>query len=95
MKPVQAATGLSGRQRVSVSSGGRILWEGQVGEIAEIQIDKPTSVDIKYHLSAMHYGGSCSGMLDPAKGKNYNVSSRQGMFKSIIELQRVDVIDSD
>ena len=95
MKPVQVSTGLSGKQRVTVYSGSSVLWEGQIGQIAELKIDKPTPVTIQYHMSLMHYGGECSGTIDPAKGKNYNVATRQGMFKSILELQRVDYIDAD
>lgn len=86
---------MGGKQKVSVWAGGRCLWEGQVGQVAEIYFDKATNVDIEYHLSMMYYGGKCSGTIDPAKGKKYSVHSRQGMFKTIIELQRVDFIDAD
>lgn len=87
---------MGGRQKASVTTmGGKILWEGNVGEIAEFHLDAPTSVEVKYHLSAMYYGGSCTGVIDPKKGKKYNVQVRQGLFKTLLSLQMVDIIDSD
>lgn len=95
MSAVKASTGLGGSQQVTMTSGDTVLWEGKTGQIAEAFFEKATPVEIKYHLSAMHYGGQCSGVIDPAAGKKYNVQVRQGLFKTVMELQRVDVIDSD
>jgi hypothetical protein len=92
---VQASTGFNGNQSVTISKYGEELWNGEVGEIAEIELDKKTEIYIKYHMSAMHYGGSCSGFIDPSKGKKYCVQARQGIFKTIITLQKVDVFDSE
>jgi len=86
---------VGGKQKATISSEEQILWTGMVGQIAELHFDKATPVDIEYHLSPMHYGGKCSGVIDPARGKKYNVLARQGFMKTIIELQRVDIIDSD
>lgn len=85
----------SGRQQASITAEGKLLWEGQVGDIAEIHFDNHTPIEVKYHLSAMHYGGTCSGVVDPSAGNKYNVQARQGIMKTILNLQRVDVIDSD
>lgn len=87
---------LYGKQQVTVeTTEGSVIWEGEVGQIAEIYFERKTDVVIKYHLSMLHYGGECNGVIDPALGKRYNVHVRQGIFKTIMELQRVDVLDSD
>ena len=52
------------------SFSGKILWEGNVGQIAEIKIDEKTAIQIQYHISPKHYGGICEGVIDPDKGKN-------------------------
>lgn len=87
--------GFSGKQKVSIISGNKVLWEGTAGLIAEIKVDQPIQVEIKYHLSAMHYGGKCTGIIDPSMGNKYCVNARQGIMKTILELQRVDMIDTD
>ncbi len=87
---------MGGRQKVTVrTTEGEILWEGSVGQIAEINIEKETQIEVQYHLSPMYYGGTCVGVVNPDKGKKYNVHTRQGLMKTIMELQIVDVIDSD
>lgn len=95
MSAVKASTGWGGKQQVTLLADGKELWKGNTGQIAEVHFDEATFVSVKYHLSAMHYGGECSGMIDPVAGKKYNVQARQGMFKTVLELQRVDYIDSD
>ena len=94
LSPVK--TFLSGKQRVTILAWGyKTLWEGEVGEVAEIYFDGPTDITVQYHLSAMHFGGECTGVIDPAKSKKYNVSSRVGAFSTKLVLQPVDVIDAD
>lgn len=88
-------SGLGSKQSVTISSNDKVLWEGKVGTIAEIKIDEPMNIDIKYHLNAVHYGGSCSGEIDPSKGKKYFVQARQGFMKTILNFQRVDIFDSE
>lgn len=92
---LKAPTGFNGNQRVSIFSNDKNLWEGNVGEIAEIHFDKPTNITVQYHLSLMHYGGECSGMIDPAKSKKYCVTARQGIMSTKLVLQAVDVFDAD
>lgn len=92
---LKASTGLSGNQKVSIISDKGTLWEGNVGEIAEIQFDEPTNITVQYHLSLMHYGGECSGVIDPAKSKKYCVSARQGFMSTKLVLQEVDIFDAD
>ena len=86
---------VTARQNVTVSSGGRVLWEGQTGQIAEIHFDGPTVINIKYHTGLTTWGAECSGEIDPSKGKKYAVQPMRGFFKAGMCLQRVDVIDSD
>ncbi len=87
---------LGDRQKASVETlNGKTLWEGYVGDIAELHVDAPTYVEVKYHLSAMYYGGSCTGLIDPVKGKKYIVQVRKGLLKTLLSLQMVDVIESD
>ena len=92
---LRAPTGLNGNQKVSIFSNGRVLWEGKSGEVAEVFFNGETNVTVKYHMSLMHYGGECSGIIDPAKSKKYNVSARQGIMSTKLALQPVDVFDAD
>lgn len=43
----------------------------------------------------MHYGGECSGTVDPSKSKKYTVSARQGVLSTKIVFQSVDIFDAD
>ncbi len=86
---------VTARQKVTVFSGDHILWEGQTGQIAEIKIDEPTYVRIKYHTGLTTWGAECSGEIDPNKGKKYAIQPMRGMFKAGMTLQRVDMIDSE
>lgn len=92
---LKAPTGFNGNQKVSIISNERVLWEGKSGEIAELPFSGETNVTIKYHMSLMHYGGECSGVIDPAKSKKYNVSARQGIMSTKLVLQPVDVFEAD
>lgn len=92
---LKAPTGFNGNQKVSIFSNGKALWEGTSGEVAELFFNGETYVTIKYHMSLMHYGGECSGIIDPAKSKKYNVSARQGIMSTKLVLQPVDVFDAD
>lgn len=95
LSAVDTRDGLNGHQKVSIFSGAKTLWTGRTGEVAELYFDGPTNIMVKYHLSPMHYGGECSGTINPAKSRKYNVSSRAGFFSTKLILQQVDVIDAD
>ena len=95
MSAVKAPTGFNGNQKVSVEANGQIIWEGNSGEVAELHFEKATTINVKYHLSMMHYGGNCSGIIDPSKSRKYNVSARQGIMSTKLVLQPVDVLDAD
>lgn len=92
---LKASSGYNGNQKVSILSDGNILWKGNAGEIAEVAFEEATNVTVRYHLSLMHYGGECSGTVDPAKSKKYNISARQGIMSTKLVLQPVDVFNAD
>lgn len=92
---IKSSTGLHGKQKVTIMKGNHVIWEGEAGEVAEIMFESSTTINVKYHLSYMHYGGECSGTIDPMKSKKYNVSARQGLFSTKLVLQPVDMFDSD
>jgi hypothetical protein len=95
LSTVKAPTGFNGNQKASIFIGNKCVWEGNTGEVAEIYFEKPTEITVEYHLSLMHYGGECSGIIDPSKSRKYNVSTRQGIMSSKLVLQPVDVFDAD
>ena len=92
---LKSPSGLNGSQKVSIFAGCETLWEGESGEVAELHFDGLTNITVKYHMSLMHYGGECSGTIDPAKSKKYNISARQGFMSTKLVLQQVDVFDAD
>lgn len=69
-----------------LSLEGKLIWTGSSGEVAELFFDGETYVTIKYHMSMMHYGGECSGIINPSKSKKYNVSERQGIMSTKLVL---------
>lgn len=81
------------------SENGELLWNGYVGDVAEIDFDGPTNIFIRYTTSIEDFVGTrginCSGTIDPSKSKRYNVSTRETLFKRILYITAVDVIDSD
>lgn len=92
---LKVPTGFNGTQKVSILVDDDVVWQGLSGEVAELKFLTPTNITVKYHLSLMHYGGSCSGVIDPSKSKKYNVSARQGIMSTKLVLQAVDVFDAD
>ena len=92
---VRSAGGVNGNQKVSLIADNQTLWKGQAGSVIDLTFTGPTEVTIIYHISLMHWGGQCTGIIDPNKSKKYNVSVRQGVFSTKLVLQPVDVFDSD
>lgn len=91
-------SGFSSKQKASIISGEKTLWEGQVGDIAEIYFDGETEITVKYHTSMTKFGAKCSGTISPSKSKKYAVAtskSAMGMGAGSIKLQAVDVFDAD
>ncbi len=87
--------GVNGKQKATIVADGKTLWEGQVGEIAHIYFEGETNVTIKYHTSMLHFGGECTGIVDPAKSKKYSIVTREGFLSTKLMLQPVDVFDAD
>ena len=92
---LKSPSGFNGNQKVSILANDKLLWQGKSGEIAELYFQSATTITVKYHLSMMHYGGECTGVIDPAKSKKYNVSARQGFMSTKLVLQQVDIFDAD
>lgn len=87
--------GIGGTQDVSITSGDNTLWNGKSGQVAEFEVKDQTVIQIKYSTNAMHFGGSCEGIINPEGGNKYAVSIRQGILKTVLTFHAVDVIDSD
>ena len=85
---------VTAKQRVTISSGSKVLWEGKTGDIAEIKVDKAVRILIEYHTSMSQFGMSCEGTIDPSKGKKYVVQAMHGAFRNSLSLQQVDVFSS-
>ena len=84
------------KQSVSIKDkNGQELWKGNAGQIAEVYLEKETEITIKYHTAANAWGGSCKSVIDPSKGTKYSTTVRRGLFGTHIELQKVDIFDSD
>ena len=92
---LKAPTGLNGDQKVSIIWEGQTIWVGTAGQVVELIFEQPTTITVKYHLSLMHYGGECTGIIDPFKSKKYCVVARQGMMSTKLVLQPVDLFDAD
>ena len=89
---------MNAKQSVTINSlenDNKVIWNGEAGEVIALHFDKPTKIEIIYHMNLMYYGGSCVGIIDPAVSNKYNVVARQGIMKLNLTLQSVDVFDSD
>lgn len=84
----------SAKQKASITSAdGKVIWEGKVGEVAEIYFEGETEITVKYHTSMSNFGGKCKGTIKPSKSKKYAVITKAGVSRMV--LQAVDVIDAD
>ena len=96
MSMIKGTVIFGAKQKVDITVGSKIIWQGHSGEIAELTIDRPTEIIVKYHTNAAYLGGKCSGIVDPKKYKKYSVIPHQGgLFKTNLTFQAVDVFDSD
>lgn len=86
---------INGKQKASIYSGSRTIWEGYTGEIAELEINKPTTVNVQYHWGMNGGIAKGEGIIDPDKSNKYNVSGVEGAIRHHLVLQAVDMIDSD
>lgn len=85
-------------QKVVITSGTNVLWEGKAGQIAEFYVDKPTDIHVKYYRSSGMLWGEheCDGLIDASKGKRYQIQVISATWvKPKICLSPVDVIDSN
>lgn len=66
---------------------GRELWRGKTGEVAVIEVDKPTAIEIK--------GRNWTRVNATIKaGETYELGTESGFFSQREVLRKVDVIDS-
>lgn len=82
-------------QSATISANGRTLWSGKTGQIAELRLDRPTDVQIRYQMGMFDGAGSCSGIIDPRRSKKWQVISRPGLLTMKLTLQPVDVFDAN
>ena len=54
---LKAPLGINGSQEVEIEHNSKVIWSGEVGQIAELQVNEPMDINVKYKLSIMHYGG--------------------------------------
>lgn len=82
-------------QGASIMANGRTLWSGKTGQIVELKLDRPTTVQIKYQMGMFDGAGSCEGIIDPNKSKKWQVVSRPGFITMKLTLQPVDIFDAN
>lgn len=83
--------GLFSSRRATVeTSSGKVLWEGQHGQTAVFQIDKPINIVVNLGSWANEFGGR----VEPRK--KYACVQDMGLhWKATYRLSEVDVIDAD
>ncbi|MBQ7399299.1 MAG: hypothetical protein IJW06_02400 [Clostridia bacterium] len=82
-------------QGASIVSGGKTLWSGRTGQVAELKLERATNVQIKYQMGMFDAPGSCEGVIDPKKSKKWQVVSRPGLITMKLTLQPVDIFDAN
>ena len=81
-------------QNATISAHGITLWKGRTGLIAEIKLNGPTNVRIKYKMGMFDGVASCSGIIDPKKSRKWQVVPRPGFIAMKLSLQPVDIFDA-
>ena len=82
-------------QSATIIANGRTVWSGKTGQIAELKLERPTKVQVKYQMGLFDGAGSCEGLIDPSKSKKWAVVSRPGFITMKLTLQPVDIFDAD
>ncbi len=82
-------------QNASISVNGKTLWSGKTGQIAELKLDRPTNVQIRYQMGMFDGSGYCEGIIDPKKSKKWQVVSRPGFITMKLSIQPVDLFDAN
>ncbi len=67
-----------------------VIWTGRSGEIAQIGLEGPTDVTIKYKLGIFDAPKACKGRIDANLSKKWLVKADNGRFTSEITLNPVD-----
>ena len=78
-------------QSVSILDGnGNEIWTGKSGETAQIGLEGPTEVTIKYKLGIFDAPKACRGIIDANLSRKWLVKADNGRFSADISLQPVD-----
>lgn len=78
-------------QSVSIVTDDDIeIWTGKSGEIAQIGLEGPTDVTIKYKLGLFDARKDCKGRIDPGLSRKWLVEADNGRFIAHITLRPVD-----
>ena len=73
-----------------VTDDNTVLWTGKSGEIAQIGLEGPTNVTIKYQFGIFDAPKSCKGRIDAGLSRKWLVKADNGRFASRITLSPVD-----
>lgn len=67
-----------------------VIWTGRSGEVAQIGLEGPTNVLIKYQLGIFDAPKVCRGRIDAGLSRKWLVKADNGRFTSQISLYPVD-----
>lgn len=67
-----------------------VIWTGRSGEVAQIGLEGPTNVTIKYQLGIFDAPKSCKGRLDAGLSRKWLVKADNDRLVSKISLYPVD-----
>ena len=67
-----------------------VIWSGRSGEVAQIGLEGPTNVIIKYQAGLFDAAKSCKGRIDADLSKKWLVKADNDRFVSQISLYPVD-----
>ena len=71
-----------------------VIWTGRSGEVAQIGLEGPTNVIIKYQLGFFDAPKACKGRIDAGLSRKWLVKADNGRFTSGISLYPVDSYSS-
>lgn len=81
--------GLFSSKSASISSNGRVLWEGKHGETATFTIEEPTHI----YIDLGTWGNPVEGTVEPKK--KYELIQDYGFhMKATFRLSEIDTIDA-
>ena len=88
-------TGFEGDQKVLISSDTRTMWEGTTGQKAELKLNGPTTIQIKYCSNLSRFGGKMTSVIDPSITRKYIVKTQPSSLKTLLSLEPVDPVEKE